>query len=299
MDPLALMSYALAAAGGRVDRFETSRLVAAGLTLLQRSAPLVRSLGTRRAALLLPPGPAWIVALSASDGRGALLLDPAQPDVAEALHQGRAGAVFTTADMVGRLPPGIPHVLLDDAPFRARVVTADRDGVVDLGSHFPLDLIGDIEGPGAAEECVADVAGPSWSHQQLKAAAREAMARFPFTPVDRVCTTVPWSVSPESADALVLGCLAPLMAGAHVYPVPGTEAGDTDAGLLVRTLERTLESCEATMLVTDATMLARLVSHAECNGAPVMPLKMVLSTSPCSAELRRRAAACRLPLAGS
>ena len=51
-DPLALFPLALAAGSGRigavgVDVFDAPQLVAAGLTLLQRSAPLVRALANR------------------------------------------------------------------------------------------------------------------------------------------------------------------------------------------------------------------------------------------------------------
>ena len=52
-NPLGLLPIAIAASGGRVDGFEAQQLVAAGLTLLQRSAPLVRALSGRRSAILL------------------------------------------------------------------------------------------------------------------------------------------------------------------------------------------------------------------------------------------------------
>jgi hypothetical protein len=78
-DPLALLPLALAAGGGRIgqagadatDDSEAQQLVAAGLTLLQRSAPLVRALSGRRSAILLPTSPAYLTALAASEGRGA------------------------------------------------------------------------------------------------------------------------------------------------------------------------------------------------------------------------------------
>ena len=64
-DPLALLPLALAAGAGRVGvagadagDYDAQQLVAAGLTLLQRSAPLVRALSGRRAAILLPTVPA-------------------------------------------------------------------------------------------------------------------------------------------------------------------------------------------------------------------------------------------------
>ena len=80
-DPLALLPLALAAGGGRIgavggDAFEAGQLVAAGLTLLQRSAPLVRALSGKRSAILLPTSPHYLTALAASEGRGAVLVNP-------------------------------------------------------------------------------------------------------------------------------------------------------------------------------------------------------------------------------
>ncbi|NUR34387.1 MAG: hypothetical protein HOQ30_10285, partial [Gemmatimonadaceae bacterium] len=66
-DPLSLLPLALAAGGGRVNEHEAQQLVAAGLTLLQRSAPLVRALAGRRSAILLPTSSAILTALAASE----------------------------------------------------------------------------------------------------------------------------------------------------------------------------------------------------------------------------------------
>ena len=85
-DPLGLLPIASAASGGRVDGFEAQRLVAAGLTLLQRSAPLMRALSGRRSAILLPTSPAYVMALAASEGRGAVLINPLASRV-EAAYQ--------------------------------------------------------------------------------------------------------------------------------------------------------------------------------------------------------------------
>ena len=118
----------MAAGGGRLDGFETQQLVAAGLTLLQRSAPLVRALSGRRSAILLPASPAFVTALAASEGRGAVLINPLASRV-EAAYQtadARVGAVFTTTELAGRLPDHVTRVLLDDVPRSARVVV---DGV--------------------------------------------------------------------------------------------------------------------------------------------------------------------------
>src|SRR5215208_2325860 len=74
--PLSLLPLAAAAGGGRVDEYEAQQLVAAGFTLLQRSAPLVRALAGRRAGILLPASPAFLTALAACEGRGAVLINP-------------------------------------------------------------------------------------------------------------------------------------------------------------------------------------------------------------------------------
>src|SRR5919206_1798983 len=98
-EPFSLLPLALAAGGGRVDEFEAQQLVAAGLTLLQRSAPLVRALSGRRAAILLPTTPAYLTALAASEGRGAVLVNPlaSAPEIAYQLDDAGVGAVLTVA----------------------------------------------------------------------------------------------------------------------------------------------------------------------------------------------------------
>src|SRR5919107_6128601 len=107
-DPLALLPLALAAGGGRVDQYEAQQLVAAGLTLLQRSATLVRALSGRRSAVLLPTSPAFVTALAASEGRGAVLVNPlaARAEIADQLADAGVGAVFTTSAFATRLPGG-------------------------------------------------------------------------------------------------------------------------------------------------------------------------------------------------
>lgn len=154
MDTLALR---LAAAGGRVDDVDVRQLVAAGFTLLQRSAPLVRALSGRRAGLLLPPSPAWIVALAASDGRGAVVFDPDAdaPTIAARMSATGIGAIFTRRPWLPRVPSGLPTVLLDEVPSVAAVVGADGTSTrVDLGTHFGLAIEGATDVPGRDEECL-------------------------------------------------------------------------------------------------------------------------------------------------
>ena len=227
-DPLALLPLAIAAGGGRLGPVHASQLTAAGLTLLQRSAPLVRALAGKRSAILLPGGPAFLVALAASDGRGALLLDgKASPTtIAWQIADADVGAVFTLQALVPMLPDGTPVVLLDDAPRVAQVFVPGRRMDVDLGSHHGLFLEGDIATEGRDEECVAAYT-PSGvrlvrTHRTLIAAGRAAVAELRLTPVDHVL-----SILPCSDPASVAVCLAaPLFAGARVSMLTPTNVDE-------------------------------------------------------------------------
>ena len=134
-EPLALVPLAMAARDGRVDEHAARELVAAGITLLQRCPPLVRALSGKRAGILLPTSPAFVTALAASDGRGTVLINPlaAPAEVAYQIADAGIGAVFTIGELVKKLPAGTPHVLLDDAPARARLAIAGETRDVDLG----------------------------------------------------------------------------------------------------------------------------------------------------------------------
>lgn len=218
-DPLALFPLALAAAGGRIDGRDTAALVAAGLTLLQRSAPLVRALSGRRAAILVPPGPAVLVALAASDGRGALWLDAAcdTPEIARQLQVANVGALFSLAALADRIPAGTPVVWLDDAPRAARVEVGDRPRTVDLGSHFGLALEGDREAAGRDEECLVHLAPGStdlvpWTHRELLSRARQGLRDRQLTPVHETR----WLAPSTGVDALLADCLTPLLIGGRV-----------------------------------------------------------------------------------
>lgn len=183
-DPLALAPLALAAAGGRVGAYPVAALVAAGYTLLQRSAVLVRALSGRRSAILLPPGSAALTALAASDGRGALLLSPgAVPPAAlgALLRQEHVGALFTVRALRGALadaaaPPDLIEVWLDEAPARATVVANGQARPLDLGSHFGLDLAGDPTIDGLAEPFVW-IDGTWYTHQAVLRGARALAER--------------------------------------------------------------------------------------------------------------------------
>ena len=223
-NPLALLPLAIAAGHGHIEAtatgtsYEAQQLIAAGLTLLQRSAPLVRALSGKRSAILLPSSPAYLTAHAASDGRGAVLIGSgATPaEIAFQCNDAGVGAVFTTQQFISRLPGGLPFVLLDDAPRIARVITADRTQDVDLGTHHGLLLEGESDADGRDEEAVIVYTqvtlGTIFTHRDLLASARSAIETLGLTSGARVRATLPFS----SIAGLTVQCAAPLLAGACV-----------------------------------------------------------------------------------
>jgi long-chain acyl-CoA synthetase len=221
---------ALAAGGGHIaavgatpgDDFETQQLVAAGLTLLQRSAPLVRALTRRRSALLLPTSPTFITALAASDGRGAVLINPlaAPAEIAFQCADANVGAIFTTSAFISRLPDGLATVLLDEAPRRARVVADGRTQEVDLGSHHGLSLEGERDAPGRDEEAVivytsamfGTPLGAVLTHRNLLANVRSTVEALADTADEHVLALLPFA----HLFGLTVTAGAPLFVGARV-----------------------------------------------------------------------------------
>jgi acyl-CoA synthetase (AMP-forming)/AMP-acid ligase II len=221
-DPLALLPLALAAGGGRVDDFEAQQLVAAGLTLLQRSATLVRALSSRRSAILVPTSPAFLTALAASEGRGAVLIDPlaAPAEIALRCADANVGAMLTTKELAARAPDGLPVVLLDEAPRTARVVANGITKDVDLGSHHGLSLEGERDVAGRDEEAAIVSASATHgtsrdvvlTHARLLANARSTVEALANVADDRVLALLPFA----SLFGLTVALSAPLLAGAHV-----------------------------------------------------------------------------------
>jgi hypothetical protein len=197
MDVVALR---VAAGGGSIDGIPAAALTAAGFTMLQRCVPLVRALAGRRAAILLAPSPAWLVALAAADGRGAVLLSPdaSAAEIAKQCQAQRVGAVFTLRALSAHIPDEIPRVLLDDAPQRALFTVPGGDDVkIDLGSHFGLQVEGDANEPGRDEECVI-IDGVVYTHRTLIHDAQHP------------------AHATGGASELIKTVLAPLMAGAAI-----------------------------------------------------------------------------------
>lgn len=221
-DPLSLTPMALAAAGAKIDRFESAQLVAAGVTLLQRSAPLVRALHGRRAAILLPTVPSFFTALAASDGRGAVLINPmaSKAEIAWQLQDANVGTVFTNSALSGRLPAGTPHVLLDNAPVSAQVVTPDRTHEVDLGSHFGLSLKGELGTEGSTEELAVIYTsamngiprGARITHRNVLSNAHAVVQATALTPADHSLVCLPFA----HMFGLVVAAVAPILGGARV-----------------------------------------------------------------------------------
>jgi long-chain acyl-CoA synthetase len=206
-----------------VDGFPAAQLVAAGFTLLQRSAPLVRALAGKRSGIFLPTGPQFLTALAASDGRGAVLINPlaAPAEIAHQVADAEVGAVFTIAAMQGRLPAHLPRVLLDEAPRTATFTVPGGDAVeVDLGTHFGLSLDGDADAPGRDEECAivytsamqGTPLGAILTHRNLMANARQTVEAAANVGDDHVLAVLPFS----HLFGLTVSLMAPLMAGARV-----------------------------------------------------------------------------------
>ena len=228
IDPLALLPLAIASGNGRIgvagesEQYDAQQLIAAGLTLLQRSAPLVRALAGRRSAILLPTSPAFLTAIAASEGRGAVLVNPlaSAHEIAYQCDDANVGAVLTIGALASRVPPGMPVVLLDDAPRSARVVTAERTQDVDLGSHHGLRIEGERDTRGSDEEAVIVYTsamrgrplGAVLTHANLLANARSTIQAMACTERDDVLALLPYS----HLFGLNVSGIAPLLAGGRV-----------------------------------------------------------------------------------
>ena len=225
-NPFSLLPLALAAHGGRVDEFPTEQLVAAGLTLLQRSATLVRALSGKRSAILLPTSPQFLVALAASEGRGAVLLNPlaSRPEIAHQLRDANVGAVLTNSALAKHLPEGTTHALLDEAPRAAHVISGKQAKDVDLGSHHGLSVEGESDTPGSDDEAVivytsamaGTPLGAILTHRNLLANARWTQAAAANTSDDRVLALLPFA----HLFGLTVTAGSPLLAGGRIITMP-------------------------------------------------------------------------------
>jgi long-chain acyl-CoA synthetase len=265
-NPLSLLPFAIAGGGGRIDRVPAPSLVAAGFTLLQRSVPLVRALAGHRSAILLPTSGAYLAALAASDGRGAVLLSPrATPgEIAFQLDDANVGAVFTVRAFASRVLAGDrPVVLLDDAPRSGTVIAGGIVTVLDLGSHFGLDLAGEVE-PGRDEECAVVYTskaagtprGAVLTHRNLLANARGTVDAVSLHAADHVLAALPFA----QLFGFTVTMTAPLLAGGRVTTM--------DRFQPIAALDL-IEHGGITVMAGVPTMYAALVAELERRGAPL------------------------------
>ncbi len=220
--PLSLVALAAAARGGSIDGIDSRLLVAAGVTMLQRCAPLVRELARGRGAVLLDDSAAYLVALAACEGRGAVLLDPqgTAEEIARALAENHGRVVFTVERYAGALGNGVARVLLDELPGHVVFEHGPQRRKVDVGSHFGLEIEGE-ESEGSEEEAVVarEIAGGSFrsfTHRELLEEARGMATAAGIEEGDEIETALPF----HDARGLVSGLLAPLLAGARIITRP-------------------------------------------------------------------------------
>src|SRR5688500_2193998 len=256
-------------------------MVAAGLTLLQRSAPLVRALHRRRAGILLPTSPAYLTALAASEGRGAVLINPlaARPEIAYQLSDANVGAVFTTAELADRLPDGMLRVLLDDSPRTARVLADGASRDVDLGSHHGLTLEGDPDAAGAPEEAaivytsaLAGVPlGASLPHASLLSNARATVTAAAITADSHGLAVLPFA----HLFGLVVSGAAPLLAGARVMtmsrfnPARALELLETNEITDLVAVPAVYAGLTALLVRRGARLASSALRLCICGGAPL------------------------------
>jgi len=287
-DPLALVPLAAAARGGRVDSHGAAELVAAGITLLQRCAPLVKALDGRRAAILLPTGPAFLTALAASDGRGAVFINPlaAPAEVAHQFADANVGAVFTISALEDKLPAGVARVLLDEAPARARARIGGQDRTVDLGTHFGLELAGADDTLGRDEEAAivytsamaGTPLGAVLTHRNLLANAR---ATVEAAQLDG--STVSLAILPFAhLFGFTVTLMAPLLAGGRVITMARFNA--------LRAID-VIQGENVSLLVGVPSVFAGLLAAVERQGghiaAPALRV-CICGGAPLSVELQER-----------
>jgi len=221
-DPLSLLPFAVAAGGGSIDGIEAQQWVAAGHVLLTRCAPLVRTLGGGRSGILLPPGGAFLTALAASDGRGAVLINPlaSKPEIVWQLKNANVAAVFTNSALARQLPEAFPRVLMDEAPRTALVQVPGRDQRVDLGNHFGLNLEGSTHAPGREEEAViiytsamaGTPLGAILTHANILSNAHGSAEALGDATQDHCLAALPFA----HLFGLVVAACAPLLTGGRI-----------------------------------------------------------------------------------
>jgi hypothetical protein len=182
------------------------------------------------------------------------------------LEDADVGAIFTNSALAAQLPPGDRAVvLLDGAPRSATLRARGVETVVDLGSHFGLDLEGE-EDDGRDEEClisyvtVASAAQhqKTFTHRDLFTLARFAVDAASLRNSDHALAATP----PDSVEAFALSFAGPLLAGARVSTMGGFDANEA---------ARLIADDGVTHLAADVSMYAALAEALECRGPAIPP----------------------------
>ncbi len=268
--PLSLIPLAMAAGDGKIDDCDARQLVAAGVTMLQRCAPLVKALTGARGALLLRDPAECLVALAGCEGHGAVLLGPSwnAERVRAALERTGATVVFTVERHARRVPDGVPLVLLDELPGHVVFSHGATRRTVDVGSHFGLAIEGE-ESEGSDEEAVVAFAPRSpggsdpgeclpgharrYSHRALLNFARAVATGAAISESDVVSSLLPL----DEAAGLGGGLVAPCIGGARVATTGGSRWSDP---------ARALEASGCTVLVGDDARFASLARALDRDG---------------------------------
>ncbi len=256
-------------------------MIAAGLTLLARCPPLVRALSGKRAAVLLPTSPAFLTALAACEGRGAVLINPlaAPPEVAYQIADAGVAAVFTIASLARKVPDHVTRVLLDEAPRAARVIAEGRTLDVDLGSHVGMQIEGDTETEGRDEECAivytsameGRALGAILTHRNLIANARATADAAGLTGADHSLALLPFA----HLFGLTVTMSAPLLAGGRVTAMDRFNASRaiellrTQGITLLTAVPSVFSALLAVLGRTGATLDAPALRVCICGGAPL------------------------------
>ena len=288
LDPLSLVPLAIAAGAGTVDDLEAQQLVAAGLTLLRRSAPLVRALQGRRAAILLPTSHRYLTALAACEGRGAVLVNPlcSAFEIAAQVRDADVGAAFTISALANRLPDTLPRVLLDESPRSAQYATGESYTRIDLGTHVGLPLEGEIGVPGSPDEAAivytsamqGQPLGAILTHRNLLGNAHATVEAGAIGSGDRSLAILPFS----HLFGLVVSGMAPLLAGGRVRTMERFNP--------VRALE-TIRAEEITQVVGVPSVFHGMLAAIERGGAKLATggLRLcICGGAPLDPELQRR-----------
>jgi hypothetical protein len=272
-DPLAHLAFALAAGNGTVDGHSSRTLVAAGLAILQRGAAVVRALHGRRSAVVLPPGAGWVAAMAASEGRAAVLIDPALPptSINAALRAHDVGVVLTTQALAPRLARGTPHLLLDEVPRQATWHAGDGTSrPLGLESHDGLQLEGDSAVEGSAEEVWrlvhVDGTAHAMTHRDVLGGARAVVAELRLAARDHVLLLD----GGVSTEAIVYGVVAPLLGGARVTTGDSLDRRSLAGGASDAMAElAALEDEGVSLLVARAARYELLLAALAHRGAPL------------------------------